>query len=70
MYMSSNLFRFIRQSRGLTQKSLSEMLGISEPMVCMIEKGKKNVSDRVNKKLRELFGDEYVDKCRKFLEEN
>ncbi|MEG9297034.1 helix-turn-helix transcriptional regulator [Mangrovibacillus sp. Mu-81] len=67
--MSSNLFRFIRQSRGLTQKKLSEMLGISEPMVCMIERGKKNVIE-VNKKLRELFGNEYVDKCRTFLEEN
>ncbi|KMK93725.1 helix-turn-helix domain-containing protein [Rossellomorea marisflavi] len=68
--MNSRLFRFIRQSKGLTQKRLGEMLGISEPMVCMIEKEKKNVSDKVNKKLRELFGDEYVEKCRKFLGEN
>jgi putative transcriptional regulator len=68
--MSSNLFRFIRQSKGLTQKKLGEMLGISEPMVCMIERGKKNISDRVNVRFRELFGNEYVDKCRVLLDEN
>ncbi|MFD0827094.1 helix-turn-helix domain-containing protein [Neobacillus sp. M.A.Huq-85] len=68
--MSPKVFRFIRQSQGLTQKQLSEMLGISEAMVCMIERNKKNISARVNKKFRETFGNEYVEKCRAFLEEN
>lgn len=68
--MSPKVFRFIRQSQALTQKQLSEMLGISEAMVCMIERNKKNISLKVNKKFREAFGSEYVEKCRAFLEEN
>jgi putative transcriptional regulator len=68
--MNSKVFRFIRQSQGLTQKQLSEILGISEPMVCMIERNKKNISDKVNKRLTETFGDEYIEKCRAFLEQN
>jgi transcriptional regulator with XRE-family HTH domain len=68
--MSPKVSRFIRQSKGLTQKQLGELLGISEQMVCMIERNKKNISDRVNKKFRETFGNEYIEKCRAFLEEN
>lgn len=68
--MNSKVFRFIRQSQGLTQKQLSEILGISEPMVCMIENNKKNISDRVYKRFTETFGNEYIEKCRAFLEQN
>jgi putative transcriptional regulator len=67
--MDARVFRFIRQSKELTQKQLSEMLGISEAMVCMIERNKKGISDKVNSKFREQFGNEYVEKCRSFLEQ-
>ncbi|AST93266.1 hypothetical protein BC6307_19385 [Sutcliffiella cohnii] len=68
--MNPTVFRFIRQSQGLTQKELGQRLGISEGLVCMIERGKKNISHNVNKKFRETFGNEYVEKCRAFLEQN
>lgn len=68
--MNPKVFRFIRHSQGLTQKQLSEMLGVSEAMICMIERNKKNISGRVNKRFRETFGNTYVEKCRAFLEEN
>ncbi|MBH9965591.1 helix-turn-helix domain-containing protein [[Bacillus] enclensis] len=68
--MNSKLFRFIRQSQGLSQQELANRLGVSKTLVCLIETNKKNISDKVSKRFRELFGDEYVNKCRTFLEKN
>jgi putative transcriptional regulator len=68
--MNSKLFRFIRQSKGLSQQEIADMLGVSKPLICLIERNKKNISDRVNKRFREAFGNEYIEKCRTFLEGN
>lgn len=68
--MNSKLFRFIRQSKGLSQQEIADMLGVSKPLICLIERNKKNISDRVNKRFRETFGNEYIEKCRTFLEGN
>lgn len=68
--MNAALFRFIRQSKGLTQQEMGDLLGVSKPLICLIEGNKKNISDRVRKRIREAFGSEYVDKCRTFLEQN
>ncbi|WP_071460754.1 helix-turn-helix domain-containing protein [Bacillus massilinigeriensis] len=67
--MNAKLFKFIRQSQGLTQQEVANLLGISKTLVCLIERNKKNISDRVNKRFRESFGAEYVDRCQSFLEE-
>lgn len=68
--MNSKLFKFIRQSKGLTQTDLARILGVSTPLISMIEKNKKNISDDNKKKLREAFGDEYISECRTFLGQN
>ncbi|WP_088072392.1 helix-turn-helix domain-containing protein [Gottfriedia luciferensis] len=68
--MNSKLMKFIRQSKGLSQQEMADLLGVSKPLICFIEQNKKNISDRVNTRLRETFGIEYVSNCRKFLEEN
>ncbi|WP_394136897.1 helix-turn-helix transcriptional regulator [Cytobacillus oceanisediminis] len=68
--MDSKLIRFIRQSRGLSQQELADLLGVSKTLVCLIEKNKKNISDNVSKKFRSTFGSEYIEKCRAFLEQN
>lgn len=68
--MNSKVFRFIRQSKGLTQQEMADMLGVSQPLVGLIERNKKNISDKVNRRLRETFGHEYIEKCRAFLEQN
>lgn len=67
--MNAKLFKFIRQSKGLTQQEAADMLGISKTLVCLIERGNKGISDRVNKRFRETFGAEHVDRCRTFLEQ-
>ena len=68
--MDSNLIRFIRLSRGLSQQELADLLGVSKTLVCLIEKNKKNMSDNVRRKFRVAFGNEYIEKCRAFLEQN
>ncbi|WML30242.1 helix-turn-helix transcriptional regulator [Neobacillus sp. OS1-32] len=67
--MNAKVFRFIRQSKGLTQQEMADMLGVSKPLICLIERNKKNISDKVNRRLRETFGHEYIEKCRAFLEQ-
>jgi putative transcriptional regulator len=68
--MDSKLFRFIRQSNGLSQQEMADMLRVSKSLICLIECNKKNISDRVKSRLRETFGNEYIEKCRTFLEQN
>lgn len=67
--MNAKLFKFIRQSQGLTQQEVADMLGVSKTLVCLIERNKKDMSDRVKKRFRETFGAEYVDRCRSFMEQ-
>ena len=67
--MNAKVFRFIRQSKGLTQQEMADMLGVSKPLICLIERNKKNISDKVNRRLLETFGHEYIEKCRAFLEQ-
>ena len=67
--MNPKIFRFIRQSKGLTQQEMADMLGVSQPLVGLIERNKKNISDKVNRRLRETFGIDYIEKCRAFLEQ-
>jgi putative transcriptional regulator len=68
--MESKVFKFIRQSQGLSQQEMADRLGISKTLVCLIERNKKNISDKVNKRFRDFFGVEYIEKCRTFLEKN
>lgn len=67
--MNAKLFKFIRQSQGLTQQEVADMLGISKTLVCLIERNKKSISSSVNKRFREKFGAEYINRCRAFFEE-
>lgn len=68
--MDSKLFRFIRQSKGLSQQQMADSLGVSKPLICLIERNKKNISDKVRRRLRETYGIEYIEKCRTFLGQN
>lgn len=67
--MDASLFRFVRQSKGLTQEEFAKLLGVSRTYVCLIETGVKPVSYNVRLKLCGLVGDEYIERCRQFLSE-
>lgn len=45
----------IRMDRGLDQKHVAEMAGITQPMLCQIERGTKNPSLQTGKMLAEVL---------------
>lgn len=48
--------RRIREEKGMTQAYLAEQAGISQAMLCQIERGTKNPSLQVGKEIAQLLG--------------
>lgn len=46
----------LRKSQGLTQLELANLLGISKPHVCELEKGKKDPTWKMLQKYCSVFG--------------
>lgn len=55
MNVGENIRR-IRESKGITQAWLAEQAGISQAMLCQIERGTKNPSLQVGKAIAEAVG--------------
>ena len=45
----------LRKARGLTQKDLAEMFGLTRPLISMYESGVRLPSPRIMKKYSTLF---------------
>ena len=54
MSVGENIRR-IREKRGVTQAWLAEAAGISQPMLCQIERGTKNPSLQIGKEIARLL---------------
>ena len=54
MGIGDNLKR-IRENRGITQCALSEQLGITQSMLCQLERGTKILSLPLAKKISEIL---------------
>lgn len=48
--------RRIREDKGLTQAYVAEQAGISQAMLCQIERGTKNPSLQVGKEIADILG--------------
>ena len=48
--------RRIRKARGITQERLAEEAGISQAMLCQVEKGLKNPSLLVSAEITKILG--------------
>ena len=48
--------RRIRKARGITQERLAEEAGISQSMLCQVEKGLKNPSLLVSAEMAKILG--------------
>ena len=48
--------REIREKAGLSQAELSEKIGVTQSMLCQIERGTKNPSLQVGKIISEVLG--------------
>ena len=54
-----NLVKTIRTARGVSQKSLSNKLGISTNYLCLLENSKRNPSGELIKKIADEFDVSY-----------
>lgn len=55
MSVGENIRR-IRETKNLTQASVAEQAGISQAMLCQIERGTKNPSLQVGKEIADTLG--------------
>lgn len=55
MSVGENIRR-IRQERELTQAYVAERVGITQAMLCQIERGTKNPSIQVGKQIADVLG--------------
>ncbi len=55
MSVGANIRR-IREARGMTQAYLAEQAGITQAMLCQIERGTKNPSLQVGQEIAHLLG--------------
>ena len=55
MDVGGNLKR-IREERGLTQQQLADLVVVSKPMICRVERGTKNLTVQLAAQLAEVLG--------------
>lgn len=55
MDVGGNLKR-IREDRGLTQQQLADLVAVSKPMICRVERGTKNLTVQLATQLAEALG--------------
>lgn len=48
--------RIRREERRLSQKEMAKMTGISQAMLCQIERGTKNPSIQIGKEIADILG--------------
>lgn len=48
--------RALRLKKGLSQEQLGKAVGVSEPMICMIERGTKNPSLQIGAEIAAVLG--------------
>lgn len=53
--MNGNIFKKLRQEKGLTQKELAKKLNLTQAMISSIEKNKKGVSNDVELNIANFF---------------
>ena len=56
----------IRKEQNMSQKSVAELISITQPSYCNIEKGKRNPCTKTAKRIAEVFGFDWT----RFYDEN
>ncbi|MGD6877443.1 helix-turn-helix transcriptional regulator [Bacillus infantis] len=59
--MDKEIIKFIRSNYNLSQREFAKMINCSFSLVALIEIGKRNVSDNIEKKIKNAFGLEAQD---------
>jgi transcriptional regulator with XRE-family HTH domain len=53
--MTSEMIRFIRQTRGLTLRKFATVIGCSYSYISLIESGDRRITRRLESKIRQAF---------------
>lgn len=65
--MNKELLRFMRASKGMTQQELADLMGVTQSLIYAYEKGRKPIAEHRVQQLRNIFTDDYIARCRRFL---
>lgn len=66
--MNKELLRFMRASKGMTQQELADLMGVTQALIYAYEKGRKPIAEHRVQQLRNIFTDDYIARCRRFLD--
>lgn len=66
--MSRDLFKQIRLTLGLGQVEFAKLLGISSSYVAMIDAGRREVSDNVERLVREKVDSELINQVKTLID--
>lgn len=66
--MNKELLRFIRTSKGMTQQELADLMGVTQSLIYAYENGRKPIAKHRVQQLRNIFSDDYVERCKRFLD--
>lgn len=65
--MNKELLRFMRASKGMTQQELADLMGVTQSLIYAYENGRKPIAKHRVQQLRNIFSDDYIERCRQFL---
>lgn len=65
--MNKDLLRFMRTSKGMTQQELADLMGVTQSLIYAYESGRKPIAKHRTQQLRNIFGDDYIERCKRFL---
>jgi putative transcriptional regulator len=65
--MNKDLLRFMRASKGMTQQELADLMGVTQSLIYAYETGRKPIAKHRAQQLRNIFGDDYIERCKRFL---
>jgi DNA-binding XRE family transcriptional regulator len=67
--MNKRTFRTTRRLADMSAEEYAQAIGVSRQLVNHIEQGRKSITRTTVNKVRSTFGDEYIDRVERFIEE-
>ena len=65
--MNKDLLRFMRTSKEMTQQELADLMGVTQSLIYAYESGRKPIAKHRVQQLRNIFTDDYIERCKRFL---
>lgn len=66
--LNGKLIASVRRVNRLSQTEMGEKLGVSRTLISMIEIDQKPISRRLDKRINQVFGEDYIAKVKALTE--